>query len=62
MGNTLCEEQEDVKPDAKLISKITIFGDYINSDTRLILACLKISGEPHEYVNMNTLQNEHRDS
>lgn len=39
-----------------------VYGDYINTDTRIILASLTIVNESHNYVNMNTSKGEHRDS
>ena len=41
---------------------MTIYGDYYNAETRAVLCVLKISGINHDYINLNTLQNEHRDS
>ena len=59
MGNTgckICSPASDTRPEA---SMLTIWGDYINADTRAILSVLKISGQIYEYKNLNTLNNEH---
>lgn len=39
-----------------------IYGDYYNADTRTLLAVLKMADVPHDYVNMNTLTNEHKEA
>jgi hypothetical protein len=58
--SSICEPAPDTRP-AKQQQKLTVYGDYYNSDTRTLLSILKLAGEPHDYVNMNTLQNEHRE-
>ena len=39
-----------------------MYGDYFNSETRAALAVLKIAEIDFDYVQLNTLANEHRDS
>ena len=46
MGGQLCQEQANNRPQSKTI---TIWGDYINADTRAILAVMKIAGQDFEF-------------
>ena len=67
MGNritTLCDEQTDTRPTKSVQTrqKLTVYGDYFNSETRTILAVLKIAGDvQYDYVNFNSLTDEQRE-
>ena len=64
MGNStncLCDNQADTRPQTTQL-KLTVYGDYYNADTRTLLAILKLANEPHDYVNLNTLANEHKEA
>ena len=39
---------------------MVIYGDYTNSDTRAILAALRISGMAFQFVNLDVLSNQHQ--
>ena len=56
LGYTLCKGQDDIRP---VRNGLTIWGDYINSDTRMILAVLEISNEKYVFKPLNTLTNQH---
>ena len=57
MGAYLCKEQTDTRP---LTKKLTLWGDYVNSDTKAILTVLAICRIEHEYQNLETLKEEHK--
>ena len=57
MGAQLCKEQTDTRPVSK---KLTLWGDYINSDTKAILSVLRICNIEHEYNNIETMLEEHK--
>jgi hypothetical protein len=57
MGAALCKDQADTRPMQK---KLTLWGDYINSDTKAILTVLRICNIDHEYTNIETLLEEHK--
>ena len=59
--SSLCEDQPDTRP-KEVKSKLVVWGDYYNPDTRVVLACLKLAGVAHEQVMMNTLANEHKEA
>ena len=44
MGNTLCKDQADTRPVSR---NLTIWGDYVNADTKAILSVLKICNIEH---------------
>ena len=52
MGAALCKDQADTRPSTK---KLTVWGDYINSDTKAILSVLKLCNIDHDYHNIETL-------
>ena len=56
MGGQLCQEQVNNRPQSK---QLTIWGDYINADTRAILAVMKIAGQDFEFKQINSLKGEH---
>lgn len=41
-------------------SGVTLHGDYFNSDTRAIASILDICEIKHQFLNVNTLEDEHR--
>jgi glutathione S-transferase len=45
---------------ARLNTKLTVWGDYFNSDTRALLAILTIAKVPHAVEKVNMLNEEHR--
>ena len=57
MGAALCKDQADTRPSTK---KLTVWGDYINSDTKAILSVLKLCNIDHDYHNIETLLEEHK--
>ena len=57
MGAQLCKEQTDTRPVSK---KLTLWGDYINSDTKAILSVLRLCNIEHEYKNIETMVEEHK--
>ena len=57
MGGQLCQEQADNRPQSR---KLTIWGDYINADTRAILAVLKLAEQDFEFKPINSLEGEHK--
>jgi hypothetical protein len=56
MGQTLCKDQVDTRPTSH---GMTVWGDYLNSDTRTIIAIMKICDEKFFYKNLDTLTNKH---
>ena len=57
LGYTLCKQgQDDIRP---VRNGLTVWGDYINSDTRMILAVLEISNEKYVFKSLFTLTNQH---
>ena len=38
---------------------MVIYGDYTNSDTRAILAALRVSGMAFQFINLDVLSNQH---
>ena len=59
MGNYLCKDQADTRPVSK---KLTLWGDYVNADTKAILSVLMICNIEYEYRNIETLREEHKSS
>ena len=59
MGGSLCKEQADTRPATK---KFTLWGDYMNSDTKAILSVLTLCKIEHEYRNVETMLEEHKRS
>jgi len=59
MGNTLCKDQADTRPISRTL---TVWGDYVNADTKAILSVLKICNIEHQYKNIETLKEEHKRS
>ena len=59
MGNYLCKDQADTRPVSK---KLTLWGDYVNADTKAILSVLMICNIDYEYRNIETLREEHKRS
>ena len=57
MGAYLCKEQADTRPQTK---KLTLWGDYVNVDTKAILSVLDICKIEYEYRNLETLKEEHK--
>ena len=57
MGATLCKDQADARPASK---KLTVWGDYVNVDTKAILSVLKICNIEHEYNNVETMIEENK--
>lgn len=55
-SDTLCKGQDEIRP---VRNGLTIWGDYINSDTRTILVILEISSEKYVFKSLNTLTNKH---
>jgi len=41
-------------------SRLTVWGDYFNSDTRTLLAILNIAGVPYVFEKVNMLNEEHK--
>ena len=39
-------------------ASVTIYGDYLDQDTRALLAICKIADEPYEFVHIDTLKHE----
>lgn len=60
--SSLCDDQPDTRPAQEAKQKLVIYGDYYNADTRTLLAVLKLADVPHDYINMNTLSNEHKEA
>jgi len=56
MGQTLCKDHVDTRP---VRNGMTIWGDYINSDTRTILAIMDICSEKYVFKQLDTLTNKH---
>lgn len=56
MGQTLCKDHVDTRP---VRNGMTIWGDYINSDTRTILAIMDICSEKYVFKQLDTLINKH---
>lgn len=46
MGQTLCSDQVDTRPAR---TGLTVWGDYVNADTRTVLAVLEMSGEKYSF-------------
>jgi len=57
MGSALCKDQADTRPASK---KLTLWGDYVNGDTKAILSVIKLCKVDHEYKNIETLREEHK--
>ena len=57
MGGSLCKDQADTRPASK---KLTLWGDYTNSETKAILSVLKICHIDFDYNNVETLIEEHK--
>ena len=57
MGAALCKDQADTRPTQK---KLTLWGDYINADTKAILTVLRLCNIDHEYTNIETILEEHK--
>ena len=57
MGASLCKDQADARPESK---KLTLWGDYINADTKAILSVLELCHIEHEYHNVETMLEEHK--
>ena len=55
----MCKDQADTRPATK---KLTVWGDYINAETKSILSVLMICHIEHEYTNVETLLEEHKRS
>ena len=60
MGAYLCKEQTDTRPG--VMNKLTVWGDYVNADTKAILSVLKLCNVEFEYTNIETLKEEHKRS
>ena len=41
--------------------KLTLWGDHFNSETRAILSILEIANVPYEFVEVNTLEDKHKE-
>ena len=59
MGASLCKDQADTRPGSK---KLTLWGDYINAETKAVLTVLMMCNIEHEYKNIDTLTEEHKRS
>ena len=57
MGATLCKDQADARPTSK---QLTVWGDYVNVDTKAILSVLQICNIEHEYKNVETMLEENK--
>jgi len=55
----MCKEQADTRPANK---KLSLWGDYVNSDTKAILSVLRICNIEHDYHNLETMVEEHKRS
>ena len=40
--------------------RLTVYGDYFNTETRTLLGILKVSGVPHHFEKVSMIQEEHR--
>lgn len=58
MGQSLCKDQVATRPTQ---SGLILWGDYINSDTRTVIAILEICSEKYTFKCMDTLTNKHLD-
>lgn len=56
MGNSLCKDPVDTRP---VRNGMTIWGDYVNSDTRTILAVMDMCSEKYVFKQLDTLSNKH---
>ena len=57
MGASLCKDQADARPTSK---KLTVWGDYVNVDTKAILSVLQVCNIEHEYKNVETMLEENK--
>ena len=57
MGSALCKDQVDTRPVSK---KLTLWGDYINAESKAILSVLMICQVDHDYKNIETMREEHK--
>lgn len=62
MGASLtscCDNSSNVATRPAASKELVVWGDYINSDTRTILAILEICNEKHTFKSLDTLRNKH---
>ena len=55
-----CGGSKDQHSSERLSSRLTVYGDYFNSDTRTLLGILKISQVAHSFQEVKMLKEEHR--
>ena len=58
MGNCSGSGNPNLRPDNKRL--LYLYGDYLNSDTRTIIAILKMCQIPYDLNYIDTLQNQHK--
>jgi hypothetical protein len=56
MGQTLCKDQVDTR---LARTGLILWGDYVNADTRTIIAVLEMCGEKYTFKQLDTLANKH---
>ena len=57
MGAALCKDQADTRPTTRML---TLWGDYINEETKCILTVLKMHNIDFEFRLIETLKEEHK--
>ena len=56
MGQSLCKDQVDTRP---VRNGLTVWGDYVNADTRTIIAIMELCSEKYVFKPLDTLTNKH---
>ena len=57
MGAALCKDQADTRPRTH---KLTLWGDYINAETKCILTVLSMHHIDHDFHLIETMREEHK--